>query len=220
MSAASLGVSTPAWRAGRAAAAIRGLRSGDAPADDVLAGLEVLGAPPQGWWDVLSAVRASEGLTLLLPRPGDPRGLALPRTMTATGAVGWERRGGSTWLIPVDDGSWRVLEADGHPATPPDSEDAGRALRAAIVEAAHIVDDLEVTPGPVGDAARRQAERIVDSWILGPPALPASSRALGALGLRMLLALDGARSLIDAQTLDFAARTAVEAAYSSPRRAH
>jgi hypothetical protein len=36
----------------------------------------------------------------------------------------------------------------------------------------------------------------------------------------MLLALDGARSLIDAQTLDFAARTAVEAAYSSPRRAH
>lgn len=219
MSAASLDVATPAWRAGRAAAAIQGLRTGEVPADDVLAGLDALGAPPSGWWDILAVARASERLCLLLPRPGDPRGLALPRGLTATGALGWARDGGTTWLIPDDDASWRFYEDAGAP-TIPDSQEALRTLRAAIVEAAHIVDALDTPTAPDGEVVRRRAERIIDSWILGPPPLPAASRALAALGLRMLLATEGARTLVDVVALESAARTAVEAAYSTAPGAH
>lgn len=217
MTAASLGVASPAWRAGRAAAAMHALLDGEVPADDVLAGLRSLGTPQVGWWDVLAAVRAGACCLLLLPRPGDPRGLALPRDADATGAVGWPRPGGSTWLIPGGDLGWRVHEAPGLCPAPADVAEADRMLRAAIVEAAHVIDVLESHGEPVGDSARREQERLVDSWVLGPPALPRSSRALAALGLRMLLAIDGARALVDTRALESAARNAVEVAFSTVR---
>lgn len=213
----ALGTASPAWRAGRATAALRALMAGEAPADDVLAGLQALGTPPQGWWDVVAAVRAGRSCALLLPRPGDPRGLALPRDAEATGAVGWSRTAGTTWLIPVGEGDWRLHEADGVTPAAVDIDEALRTLRGAIVAAAHVIDELETPDDPLGDGARRRQERLVDSWILGPPALPMASRPLAALALRMLLAVEARPGLVDTRDLETAARSAVEAAYSSVR---
>lgn len=213
----ALGTASPAWRAGRAAAALQALMASEAPADDALAGLQVLGTPPPGWWDVVAAVRSGEACALLLPRPGDPRGLALPRDADATGAVGWARTGGSTWLIPAGERDWHVHEADGVIPAPADIDEAARMLRGAIVAAAHVIDALETPDEPRGDSARRRQERLVDSWILGPPALPMVSRPLAALGLRMLLAVETRPGLVDTRDLESAARSAVEAAYSSVR---
>lgn len=188
---------------------------GDAPADDLLGAVEPLGAPPQGWWDVWGAARASGSVALLLPRPGDPRGLGLPRDIFASGAVGWGQGSGSVWLIPSGDADWSVHERPDHPAPALDPEEAARSLRGAVVSAAHVVDRLDLDAVPSDARVRQMHERLIDSWILEPPALPASSRNLAATGLRMLLALADARGLVDTGALESAARTAVEAAFST-----
>ena len=220
MTAASLRTGSPAWRAGRAAAVLGPLIRGEAPADDLLSAVELLGAPPQGWWQVWAAARASGTVALLLPRPGDPRGLALPRGIAASGAVGWDESPGSAWLIPSGAADWTFHVRRDSPVPSPDPDDAGRALRSAVVAAAHVVDRLDFDLASREGSTRLEHERLVDSWVLGPPALPTSSRGLASLGLRMLLALDDARALVDTLALESAARSAVEAAYGtadSPR---
>ena len=214
MPAASLEVGSPAWRAGRTAACIGALLHGHAAADDVLDSLAGLGEPPVGWWEALGSARAAGGAMLLLPRPGDPRGLALPRGVVADAAVGWTSGTGTLWLIPGEAANWGMVQAPHLAAAPPHPDEALRTLRGAVVEAAHSVDALELDARQ-GDARARQAqEALVDSWILGPPALPPATRHLAALGLRMLLALEGARSLVDTIALEQAARSAVESAFS------
>ena len=214
MPGASLGIGSPAWRAGRASASIGALLDGDASADDVLDGLADVGEPPQGWWEVLGSVRSAGAVALLLPRPGDPRGLALPRGIVAEAAVGWPVGPETHWLIPDAECGWSRVEARPLTAVPSHPEESLRELRRAVVEAAHTVDALELESRAGDPNARREQEAVVDSWLLGPPPLPAATRHLAALGLRMLLALEGARALVDTDSLEHAARSAVESAFS------
>lgn len=220
MAVESLGVSSPAWRAGRAAATIGSLLRGETPADDALGAVSGLGEAPGGWWHVFGEARSAGGIRLLLPRFGDPRGLVLPRNMAADAALGWDGAQGGTWLVPTDTGEWRSVVAPRLGRTPPDEAEASRALRRAVVEAAHLVDVLDLD-APRGDAEARHAlERAVDSWVLGPPPLSPASRHLASLGLRILLALDSARGLVDTGPLESAALNAVESAFSAVTTAH
>ena len=215
MAVESLGVSSPAWRAARAAAAIGSLLRGEMPADDALGAANELGEAPGGWWHFFGEARRAGGIRLLLPRFGDPRGLVLPRNMAAEAALGWDGTRGGTWLVPVDSGEWRIIEAPKLGRTPPDTEEASRALRRAVVEAAHAVDVLDLDE-PRGDAQARHAlELAVDSWVLGPPPLPPASRHLASLALRILFALDSTRGLVDTGSLESAARNAVESAFTT-----
>ena len=151
---------------------------------------------------------------LLLPRPGDPRGLALPRGIAAEAALGWTVGSGTIWLIPDAPSGWSRVDGPQLTATPPHPDEALRALRKAIVDAAHSVDARELDAREGDTRARQDQESLVDSWVLGPPALPTATRHLAAMGLRMLLALDGARSLVDTLPLEQAARSAVESAFT------
>lgn len=214
MPAASLEVASPAWRAARASAGIGALLQGRAAADDVLDSLTDVGEPSEGWWEVLSSIRAAGGIVLLLPRPGDPRGLALPRGMLAEAALGWRVGAGTQWMIPGPSSGWSRVEAPLLIAAPPHPDEALRALRRAVVEAAHAVDARELDAAEGDGRARQEQEALVDSWVLGPPPLPAATRHLAALGLRMLLSLEGARALVDTTPLEQAARSAVESAFS------
>ena len=215
MVVASLGVSSPAWRAGRAAATIGSLLRGEVPADDALSAMSSLGEPLGGWWPVFGDVRRAGGVTFLLPRAGDPRGLVLQRNMSAEAALGWDGAQGGTWLIPSDRRAWQVASAPRLGRMPPEGEEASRALRRAVVEAAHAVDLLDVDAPGGREHQRQDLERAVDSWVLGPPPLAPATRHLASLGLRILFALDGARSLVDTGPLDSAARDAVESAFTT-----
>lgn len=231
MALASLGVGAPGWRAARAASVVAALLRGDLPADDALDGLADLGEPAEGWWTVIGRARRAGSLGLLLPRPGDPRGISLPRGVITSGAVGWDTEDGSSWLLAVDGGAWHAIDLPGQSRPPRDLEEADRHLRVAVVQVAHLVDGLEVvgagvprTPASGSGAApgsamtareRQECERTVDAWLLGSPALSARGRAVAAVGLRMLLAIDGIRALADSAPLEAAARQAVEAAFTS-----
>lgn len=220
MPLASLRVGSPAWRAGRAAATLGSLARAHTAPDDVLGELAGLGEPPGGWLSLLGQARSASALALLLPRPGDPRGLALPRDVATDAAVGWGNEHESTWLLAMGGGAWELRESPGRPLTPPDAQEAHRRLRGAIVQAAHALDDMrgrDTLGDPIPDDAgiRREHDAIVDSWVDGPPALPPSSRPLADLGLRMLLAIDAGRQLTDVTALEIAARSAVEAAYAT-----
>lgn len=206
-----------AWRAGRAAASVAALLNSRLAADDGLDALTELGTPVEGWWSVLGDIRHAASVELRLPRPGDPRGLALPRGVAATAAVGWpSRAGGSRWLIPVRGGHWQSIHLPDVRMAAADPDEIGRTLREEVVRAAHAVD-LEVSVRH-GDGERTRIEGIVDAWILGPPALAPERRALASTSLRILLALtrpDVARPHVDAERLERAARAGVEAAFSS-----
>lgn len=220
MPAASLEVASPAWRAGRASACIGALLEGHAPADDVLGCLAGLGEPPQGWWEILRGARAAGGVVLLLPRPGDPRGLTLPRGIVAEAAVGWATGEETHWIIPDTSTGWCPVAAPPLGLAPPHPQEALRALRGAVVAAAHTVDALQSAAREGDPRVRQDQESLVDSWILGPPPLPTATRHLGALGLGMLLAIEAAHDLVDTLPLERAARSAVESAFScavSPR---
>lgn len=211
MIATSLASGTPAWRAARAAACLGALLTGRAAADDVLGHLRSAGEPEGGWWTSLEALRAfaPHAVALRLPRPGDPRGVSLPRDVTTTGLVGWCGPHSSHWLIPHGDG-W--LGLDGAAVQTLDPAEADRALREAIVHAAHEVDvrELMARSGP-----RESIEGCVAEWIDAPPPLPGTSRELAGRGLRMLLGVDAARTFLDVEGLERAARSAVEAAYTT-----
>lgn len=220
MPLASLRVGSPAWRAGRAAATLGSLARAETAPDDVLGALAGLGEPPGGWLSHLARARSTSTLALLLPRPGDPRGLALPRDVATDAAVGWGNERESTWLLAMGGGAWDLREFPGRPLTPPDAQEAHRRLREAIVQAAHALDDMHArdTHGdPIADDARirREHDALVDSWVCGPPGLPPNSRPIADLGLRMLLAIDAGRQLTDVSALEMAARSAVEAAYAT-----
>jgi hypothetical protein len=219
MISASLEVASQPWRGARAAATLLAFLRRDLPADDVLAGLEPLGPAPHGWWSILERVRHAGAVSLLLPRPGDPRGLALPRGMTAQAALGWPKDGGTSWLIPTGIDTWTAVEVPKHAIALPDPAACDRRVREEVVRAAHAVDAMDLDPGSVPGRGAREA--IVDSWLLGPPALPQRRRSLAALSLRILLALDALGSgsaharVVDTASLESAARAALEAAYST-----
>lgn len=219
MISASMDIASRPWRGARAAATLLAYLRGDMPADEVLAGLEALGAPPQGWWDILGQVRRAGAVSLLLPRPGDPRGLALPRGMAAETALGWPEGGGSAWLIPTGLDTWIALDLPEHRVALPDTAACDRRVREEVVRAAHAFDAMDA--GPEGVAGRGAREAIVDSWLLGPPALPHHRRALASVSLRVLLALEALGSgsaharVMDTTALESAARAALEAAYST-----
>lgn len=215
MPAASLEVGSPAWRAGRASAGIGALLQGRAAADDVLASLTGAGDPTRGWWEVLRTIRTGGGLVLLLPRPGHPRGLALPRGMVAEAALGWTMGDAMRWMIPGVTSGWSRVEGPLLSSRPPQPDEALRVLRRAVVDAAHTVDALELDARHADAQARQAQETLIDSWVLGPPPLPTATRHLATLGLRMLLSLEGARALVDTTSLEQAARSAVESAFSS-----
>lgn len=215
MTLPSLRVGSPAWRAGRASAALGSLARAETAPDDVLAELAGLGEPPDGWLDLLAHARSASTLALLLPRPGDPRGLALPREVATDAAVGWGNERESTWLLAMAGGAWDLREFPGRPLMPPDAHEAHRRLREAIVQAAHALDDIHADPFVDDAGVREHHDAIVDSWVSGPPALPPSARALADLGLRMLLAIDAGRQITDVTALEMAARSAVEAAFAT-----
>jgi hypothetical protein len=219
MISASLDVASRGWDGARAAASLLAFLRRDLPADEVLGGLESLGTPPQGWWSVLGQVRSAGAVSLLLPRPGDPRGLALPRGVVGESAVGWPAGGGSAWLLPAKEAMWTLLDLPHHAIALPDLAACDRRLREEVVRAAHAFDVNGL--GSAGVVGRGAREAIVDSWLLGPPALPEQRRALASVGLRVLLALDALRDsgphsdALDVVALESAARAAVEAAYST-----
>lgn len=219
MISASLDVASQPWRGARAAATMLAFLRRDLPADDVLAGVESVGTAPHGWWSILERVRHAGAVSLLLPRPGDPRGLALPRGVTAQAALGWPEGGGTSWLIPTGMDTWSALDLPQHAMGLPDPAACERRVREEVVRAAHAVDAMDLDPA--GVAGRGAREAIVDSWLLGPPALPQHRRALAALSLRILLALDAVGSgapharVLDTASLESAARAALEAAYST-----
>jgi hypothetical protein len=215
MAVASLGISAPAWRAARAAAAVGAVLRAEASGDEALDALAAVGAPVGGWLRVVEAARASRSLALVLPRPGDARGVALPRGVVAEGAIGWADSSGTSWLIASGESAWDAVEVHGAALPLRDPADALRALRACVVRAAHAIDVLDDLEPPAGSSSRAQQERLVDSWVLGPPPLPPERREMAVLGLRMLLALGAAPGLVDPDALEVAARTAVEAAYAT-----
>lgn len=224
--APSLAVGSSGWRAARATTTLDAVLAGRLIPDDALTALDALGTPPSGWWDVLADIRrcTTPGrLSLVLPRPGDPRGVALPRDVAAEGALGWPTHRGSTWLA-CEPAGWRRIADVEQPLPATDPQDADQALRAEIVRAAHILDGQDVPP----PAERRSVDAIVDSWIMGPPPIPAYRRSLASSGLHVLLVLDviaarrGGAAMtssdgvcVDQMALDRAARSAVEAAYST-----
>jgi hypothetical protein len=129
---------------------------------------------------------------------------------------------GSAWLAPVNHAvresnpSWILIDLPGQPVGFHDLRDCSRDLRTQIVRAAHILDVTESHPEAAG--LRNSVDDIVDTWILGPPALPAERRGLAAQGLGLLLAMALTRmptTGIDTRDIEAAARNAVEAAYSS-----
>lgn len=219
MSVASLDVGSPAWRAARAATAVGALLRGDLSPDDALDVLAGLGDPPGGWWQILSRARAADAIGILLPRPGDPRGLAVPRGLAPDAVVGWSESGGSAWLIPQGAGGWLAWEAPDQSMPRRDLVEADRQLRECVVQAAHALDaeppaDDRLGPTSAASISRREQEALVDLWVLGPPALAAGPRQVAALGLRMLLAVDDARARVETRDLECAARSAIEAAYT------
>lgn len=217
--------STP-WRAARASSLLLALDEGRASGDCILAALLPLGPPPRGWWAAIEALSSGGGVHLRLPRPGDPRGLALPRGVAADAAVGMVDGMGTTWLLPQGADAWREVRLDGVHPTRVDIDQCGRDLREQIVRAAHILDASHDTSAPNGD--RRRLERAVDAWVgtaEGVRGPVGRRRELATSGLRVLLALgqpstcgtqtSDRRSAIDSRALEAAARAAVEAAYSS-----
>lgn len=213
MSFASLRVGSPGWRAARAAATLGSFLRGEIPPDTALDVLGPLGAPPRGWLSVIGSL--STTVVLLLPRPGDPRGLALPRGVHAEGAVGWPQPEGSRWLLAMDDDGWQQHDLADGPSDAHDLAEAHRSLREWVVRAAHVADVTD--PAELGHASgsRDDGESLVDAWVLGPPPLPSAARQVAALGLRMLLAVDALAPIVDTVGVAAAARTAVEAAYST-----
>lgn len=216
------------WRAARAAACGQAMLADRLPADTALEILEPLGPPPGGWLDWLARLRQGTParIALALPRPGDPRGLALPREIDAIAAVGVGEVDGTScsWLLPEAGLTWReITVADGRPRTV-DLRECDRALRSAVVQAAHAIDAAGAIAGSAAEGAARVAESIVDAWVLTPPLLPAEQRRLTSLSLRMLLALDSpsapgdALAIIHVPGLEAAARSALEAAFSAPWR--
>ena len=206
-----------AWRAGRAAVTLAAVLDARLAADDGLDALVALGVPEEGWWSVLGDIRQAPWLEVRLPRSGDPRGVPLPRHVSADAAVGWScHDGGSRWLIPTGGIQWLTVHSPETQAAGPDAEEAARTLRSEVVRVAHVLDPD--TPARGEARERSRIERDVDSWILGPPALPGQRRALASMSLRILLSITRAgipRAEAGADRLERAARAGVEAAFSS-----
>lgn len=205
-----------AWRAGRAAVTLAAILHARVAADDGLDALAALGAPEEGWWSVLSDTRQAPSLEVRLPRSGDPRGVPLPRHVSADAAIGWScHDGGSRWLIPTGGIEWFAVHLPETRVAGADAEDAARILRSEVVRVAHILDLDESARGEARERSR--IERDIDSWILGPPALPGERRALASMSLRVLLAMTRAgipRTDAGGDRLERAARAGVEAAFS------
>lgn len=212
------------WRAARAAACGQALLAGQLPADTALGLLEPLGPPPGGWLDWLARLRQATParIALVLPRPGDPRGLALPREIDASAAVGVGEGDRTSWLLPEAGLAWREITVAEGIHRNVDLRECDRALRFAVVQAAHAVDAAGAITGAASERAARVAESTVDAWVLTPPLLPADQRRLASLSLRMLLAVGNpsaprdALALIHVPSLEAAARAALEAAFSAP----
>lgn len=215
----SLSVGSPPWRAARSAATMGAMLEASLDPDSALDALSTLGLPEHDWLDVLRAVRRGGACYLRLPRPGDARGLALPRGVVAGAAVGWPTPDGqSEWLIPTDGREWLSFTLPRH-AGPVDLRQADQDLRREVVRAAHVMDLIGSQVPARAD--RDQLEGVADSWVLGRPPLPIGRRALAATALRLLLALALADPLpadMDSATLERAARSAVESAFSFPSR--
>jgi len=221
MMATRLERGAPAWRAARAAACFGALLRAQGNADTALEQLADVGRPQGGWLEVFAALRAPQitGLALVLPRPGDARGVAMPRDVLCEAAVGWGDAASSTWLIPTDDHRWDCLSLPTGVA-PPEASAADRQLRSAVVAAAHLLDHGAIAGPPRLD---RPGDGDIDAWLIAEPLLPARRRDLAARGLRILQAVGAARSsgLLERDRvvpLDEAARGAVEAAYGTLRR--
>ncbi len=168
-------------------------------------------------------VASPSAVALVLPRPGDVRGLPLPRDIAAPAAFGWGSATEGTWWIPDGSQGWSSLEVN-RPVEPPDVAEADRALRAAVVGAAHAFDATQQT-APPSATERRTHDDLIDQWVLGHPSLPADRRDLATRGLRMLFVADAAipgavLSQQEIVALGDAARGAVEAAYSTRLKPH
>lgn len=193
------------------------------PPDDALASLTELGGD---WLDVLPEVRATDSISLILPRPGDPRGAAFPRGTEAQAAVGWGGSRSSVWWIPQSDSSWLAHRATGAGIITVGLQEADRRLREAVVHAAHAADlTSEVFAPPTVGGVHLLDEGIVDDWVGGQPALRGDRRQIASRGLRVLMAAMAAqpRDAVASShvvELDAAARSAVEAAYGTLRTAH
>ncbi len=214
------------WRAARAGMSIGAFLDGDLAPDDLFESLKEVGAPEGGWWEVIARIRAAgigrPTICVRLPRPGDPRGVALPRGFVADALVGCSVSApspASIWLVPEAGDRWVTFPFAADIPRLADMAECDRALRAAVVQAAHALDVAAAMPSPAG--GRDRAEATVDAWVLGTPALPAPQRAMASSALRVLLALESlprqsdADVLSDRAALERAARDALEAAYSS-----
>lgn len=208
-----------------------------ASADDVFDGLAPLGEPPGGWWDVVANLKASHRprVVLTLPRPGDRRGVHIPATVDLEGAVGCSAGLHKRWLGAHTSDQWLGwddhtggLWHTGSPWPTVAMDAADRELRAAVVLAAHSLDDTGTNP--LGQGLPSFVETIVDAWLEPAHRLPAASRRLAAAALPMLVAFhlaasaqtpvgitvhDTQRMVTALSSVEPAARTALEAAYST-----
>lgn len=227
------------------------------PVDTLLEVFDSLGfrAPRGlGWLDVLSQMRARReagsspgtcGPGLLLPRPGDARGvLDLPPAAYDVGAALLidSQTGRRTWLIPATDAEWMwVASAPGAGGTPSapswaaqTPQDADRELRAAVLAAAADFDDAAASVPTNPDA--RDWDALVRGWERAPwprraPGSQVPDITLGIRAARLLAAVALARSRDRGVTVgedachrrqldvvDRAARSAIEVAFSARPR--
>ncbi len=168
-------------------------------------------------------------LELLLPVPGDLRGVPECAAALSAGAALWTSTGVSDRRLGVpardaDGWRWHWLTATGTPVSVP-LRDARQTLREAVLECAEDLSDLDVARDDGGRIAVSESERALARITL-PPAMPSESVRLLQDGVRLMAAARWAIGTTGAATsasaielrgrvlrrLERAAREAIEAA--------
>ncbi len=202
---------------------------GGAPADDVLSAIDdaghragvraatsdiadTTGLPGPGWPSagssaLLPVLREGGAAELLLPYPGDMRGLPLGGELTVAALDA-----GALVVLPTadialvpSDGQWRAYRCTNrHPAL--GLAEAHEMLDAAVGRATRSLTALDVARG--SDTAREQVRRVMlDEAISCPPGTPAAASALLAtsISLHALLAVASSQDTAAVTSYEMAA---------------
>ncbi len=183
-----------------------GVRAATADISDAT-GLPGPGSPSAGSASLLPLLRAGGLPQLLLPYPGDMRGLPLGGELTVagldTGAV-VVMTGNDLALVPTD-GQWRVFGCSTrHPA--PGLGQAHEMLDAAVQRATRSLTALDVARG--SDTAREQVRLVMlEEAVTCPPGTPPAASALLAtsISLHALLAVASSQDTAAVTSYEMAA---------------